>query len=75
MIPDELSADKTPADGIARALWLADQDRGSWRLESVKTLRPLLARKNKIAAGLADYWLSSDDMPTAPSPTTTKGPQ
>jgi hypothetical protein len=61
VVPADLAADRTSADGIARALWLAGQDGGSWRLESLKTLRPLLAQKNRIAVQLADYLLSSDD--------------
>lgn len=46
---------------IARALWLAELDDGAWRLESFKTLRPLMAQKERIAALIGDYLLVSTD--------------
>jgi len=62
---DLASTDSATAD-IARALWLADLDGGVWRLESFKTLRPLMAKKERIAALIGDYLLVSTDS-VAPS--------
>jgi len=63
---DLSSADSATAD-IARALWLADLDGGAWRLESFKTLRPLMAKKERLAALIGDYLLVSTEN-VAPSP-------
>jgi len=60
------STDSATAD-IARALWLADLDGGTWRLESFKTLHPLMAQKERIATLIGDYLLVSAESvaPTA----------
>ena len=70
--PADLSGADTATASIARALWLAELDGGAWRLESFKTLRPLIAQKEKLASLIADYLFVSTE---ASAPTATKGPQ
>ena len=66
--PADLDATDSATATIARALWLAELDDGSWRLESYKTLRPLMAQKERIAALIGDYLLVSTDAATTPAP-------
>lgn len=65
--PADLESADSATAAIARALWLAELDNGAWRLESFKTLRPLMAQKERIAALIGDYLLvSTDDVTKAP---------
>jgi hypothetical protein len=65
--PADLESADSATAAIARALWLAELDDGAWRLESFKTLRPLMAQKERIAALIGDYLLvSTDDAAMAP---------
>ena len=59
--PADLESADSATAAIARALWLAELDNGAWRLESFKTLRPLMAQKERIAALIGDYLLVSTD--------------
>lgn len=68
--PADLEAADSVTAAIARALWLAELDNGAWRLESFKTLRPLMAQKERIAVLIGDYLLvSTDDTATIPTNT------
>jgi hypothetical protein len=66
--PADLDAADSATATIARALWLAELDGGAWRLESFKTLRPLMAQKERIAALIGDYLLVSTDDAAAAAP-------
>jgi hypothetical protein len=68
--PADLESADSATAAIARALWLAELDAGAWRLESFKTLRPLMAQKERIAALIGDYLLVSTDDDTKAPPTT-----
>lgn len=70
--PADLEVTDSATATIARALWLAELDAGAWRLESFKTLRPLMTQKERIATLIADYLLVSADDPV---PIATNGPQ
>ena len=65
--PADLDAADTATATIARALWLAELDDGTWRLESFKTLRPMMAQKERIAALIGDYLLVSTEAVAAPN--------
>jgi hypothetical protein len=66
--PADLDATDSATATIARALWLAELDDGDWRLESFKTLRPLMAQKERIAVMIGDYLLVSTDAAVAAAP-------
>jgi hypothetical protein len=66
--PADLEATDSATATIARALWLADLDEGAWRLESYKTLRPLMAQKERIAVLIGQYLLISTDAAAAATP-------
>lgn len=57
--PVDFEATDSATATIARALWLAELDHGSWRLEAFKTLRPLMAQRERIAGLIGDYLLVS----------------
>jgi len=50
-VPAELRGD-TRLGVMARALWLADQENGAWRVDSLETLRPLIRDHNPLAGNL-----------------------
>lgn len=54
VIPAELGSDGTPLGVIAEAVWLADYDRGRWRLESFERLRPLIRKGDLLAGAIGD---------------------
>ncbi len=66
--PADLESADSATAAIARALWLAELDGGAWRLESFKTLRPLMVQKERIAALIGDYLLVSTDDDTGAPP-------
>ncbi len=61
--PVDFEATDSATATIARALWLAELDAGTWRLEAFKTLRPLMAQRERIAGLIGDYLLVSDGSP------------
>jgi hypothetical protein len=56
-VPEDLRGDDTRLGVIARALWLADQEDGAWRVDSVEMLGPLIRDRNPLAGTLADVLL------------------
>jgi hypothetical protein len=70
--PADLEGGDTATASIARALWLAELDGGAWRLESFKTLRPLIVQREKLASLIADYLFVAAE---GSAPTATNGPQ
>lgn len=57
----DLPAGDAPAARLGRALWLAGLDGGTWRLEAVKTLRPLVERGLGAAVALRDALLAGQE--------------
>jgi hypothetical protein len=70
--PTEFTKNNATAGVLARALWLADVDGGAWRLESIKTLRPLLLQRQPVAIRMADYLMSTDDAVLTPAPPSSR---
>jgi len=54
VIPAGLAGDRSPLGIIAQAVWLADQDQGSWRLDSFEQLRPLIRAGDPLAGTIGD---------------------
>lgn len=55
--PADLVRDASGMGMIARALWLADQDNGTWRLDSFEMLRPAIRRGEPMAGRIGDVLL------------------
>ena len=55
--PADLAADSSGLGAIAQALWLADQDGGAWRLESIDRLSTLTQHNDPLAGKIADVLL------------------
>lgn len=53
-IPADLVRDQSSLGVIARAIWLAEQDQGNWRLDSFEQLRPLIRAGDPLAGGIGD---------------------
>jgi hypothetical protein len=52
-MPEDLAASSSTTAALAQATWLADQEEGAWRLESVKRLEPLVAGQQPMAVQLS----------------------
>jgi hypothetical protein len=50
VMPQELSSDASYLPTIARALWLAEQDHGNWRLDGIEQLMPLVQQGDSLAS-------------------------
>ena len=53
-LPAGLAGDQSPLGIIAQAVWLAEQDQGSWRLDSFEQLRPLIRAGDPLAGTIGD---------------------
>jgi hypothetical protein len=58
--PPDLAGDPSALAVIARAIWLADQDEGAWRLDSFEMLRPAIRRGDPLAGRVGDVLLWQD---------------
>jgi hypothetical protein len=53
-IPAELAGNQSSLGIIAQAVWLAEQDQGSWCLDSFEQLRPLIRAGDPLAGTIGD---------------------
>jgi hypothetical protein len=53
-LPAELAADTNSLGVVAQAVWLAEHERGRWRLESFERLRPLIRSGDPLAGSIGD---------------------
>ncbi|HEV7716760.1 MAG TPA: hypothetical protein VGO53_14280, partial [Steroidobacteraceae bacterium] len=59
--PEDLNATSATLGTLAQTMWLAEQEEGAWRLESVKRLQPLIVERQLLAARMADAFLWSEE--------------
>jgi hypothetical protein len=60
--PDTLATDTSHLGTVARALWLADIDRGVWRMDSVELLMPLRRQHDRLAEAVSQRILGQTSM-------------
>ena len=53
-LPPEVAADTSSLGVVAQAVWLAEHERGRWRLESFERLRPLIRSGDPLAGSIGD---------------------
>jgi hypothetical protein len=53
-LPAELATDTSSLGVVAQAVWLAEHERGRWRLESFERLRPLIRSGDPLAGSIGD---------------------
>jgi hypothetical protein len=53
-LPAELASDTSSLGVVAQAVWLAEHERGRWRLESFERLRPLIRSGDPLAGSIGD---------------------
>lgn len=57
--PADLASASSKIGALTHAVWLADQEGGAWRLESVRRLQPLVVEQQPMAEKIRDVFLWS----------------